>query len=439
MLDLNRRTFLAGALSAAAVSMAGCGSDSAGDTAAPKADASVPTSGTLDAWCWDPAFNVYAMKEAGKIYAAKHPDVKMNAIETPWDDIQTKITTLAQSQKGDQLPDIFLVQNNAFQKNVINYPDLFADLTDSGLAYDQFGESVVNYSTVDGKRYGVPFDNGCAITGLRTDLLGQAGLKIDDFTDITWDDYIAKGKQVKAKTGKPILSGQSGQPDIVMMMLQSAGASLFTDDDKVNIVDNEPLTKALEVYKQLLTSGVMTENNSWDQYVGSFVNSNVAGVMNGMWILGSVQTAKAQAGKWAITNLPKLDGVEGATNYSANGGSSWAVSAQGNTALAVDFLKETFAGSKELYETILPSSGALANWTPAAETEVYKKPVAFFNDEAIYSKIVEYSKSVPSNRTGVFYYEARDALGAAMTKVIKGTDIKTALAEAQKAVEFAMK
>lgn len=43
MLDLNRRTFLAGALSAAAVSMAGCGSDSAGDTAAPKADASVPT------------------------------------------------------------------------------------------------------------------------------------------------------------------------------------------------------------------------------------------------------------------------------------------------------------------------------------------------------------------------------------------------------------
>ncbi len=33
-----------------------------------------------------------------------------------------------------------------------------------------------------------------------------------------------------------------------------------------------------------------------------------------------------QSGKWAVTNMPKLDGVDGATNYSNNGGSSWAIS-----------------------------------------------------------------------------------------------------------------
>ena len=44
----------------------------------------------------------------------------------------------------------------------------------------------------------------------------------------------------------------------------------------------------------------------------------------GLW--GTIQTAEDQSGKWAITNIPKLTNVKGATNYSNNGGSSWAIS-----------------------------------------------------------------------------------------------------------------
>lgn len=438
MFELNRRHLLAGALSAAAVTMVGCGG-SDGDSEGPRAGDKVPTTGELSVWCWDPAFNVYAMKEAAKIYQKTSPEVKVDVKETPWDDIQTKVTTLAQSKKGDQLPVIFLVQNNAFQKNVINYPELFADLSDSGVAFDEFGESVVAYSKIDGKNYGVPFDNGTAINALRTDLLEKVGLKVSDFTDITWDDYLTMGKDVKAKTGKPLVSAQSGQSDMLMMMLQSAGASLFGDDEKANIANNETLKVVMKYYGELMKSGVLVELNSWDQYIGSFVNSNVAGTINGVWILGSVQTAKDQAGKWEITNVPKLVGVDGATNYTANGGSSWAVSAKGDTALAADLLKKTFAGSTELYDTILPKSGALANWSPAGKSEVYKKPQPFFNNQPIYSKVVEFAGKVPSNKTGAYYYEARDAVAAAMVKVLKGTKIDEALAEAQKNVEFAMK
>ena len=115
-----------------------------------------------------------------------------------------------------------------------------------------------------------------------------------------------------------------------------------------------------------MESGVFVEVNSWDEFIGTFVNSNVAGVMQGVWIMGSIQSAEDQAGKWAITNLPKLDEVDGATHYTANGGSSWAISANADQELAADFLAKTFAGSSELYDTILPSSGALANWLPAA-------------------------------------------------------------------------
>lgn len=394
---------------------------------------------TLTVWCWDPAFNIYAMNEAAKIYQKDHPDVTVNVVETPWDDVQTKLTTLAQSGATDQLPDIFLMQNNAFQKNVINYPDLFAELPASTIDFSEFPDGVVAYSTVDNTNYGLPFDNGTAITALRTDVLAEAGMTIDDFTDITWAEFIAKGKQVLAATNKPLLSGTAGSGDTIMMFLQSAGASLFDDKGNPTLNNNPALVEAISVYSELVKSGLLVEVNSWDEYVGTFVNGNVAGLVNGVWILGSLQKATDQSGKWAVTNVPKLEGVAGATNYTANGGSSWAVSSNANRELAVDFLNSTFAGSKDLYETILSSSRGVANWLPMAESPVYAEPQAFFGGQPVFQKVIEFSTKVPANNTGVYYYEGRDAMSAAVTKILNGVDPATALDEAQRTVEFAMK
>ena len=94
------------------------------------------------------------------------------------------------------LPDIFLMQDNSFQKYATFYPDVFTDLTDSGIDFSQFSEAKVAYSTLDGVNYGVPFDNGAVVNAVRTDLIEQAGYTVDDFTDITWSDYMEKAKVV---------------------------------------------------------------------------------------------------------------------------------------------------------------------------------------------------------------------------------------------------
>ena len=393
---------------------------------------------TLTVWAWDPAFNIYALEEAEKIYQQDNPDFDLEIVEVPWEDLQTRLTTLAQSQAFDELPDIFLMQNNAFQKNAINYPDLFGDVSGADIDFSEFPESVVEYSTLDGVNYGVPFDSGTAITALRTDVLEQAGYTLDDFTDITWDTFIEQGKDVLAKTGKPLLSGQAGSSDLIVMMLQSAGASLFDKEGNPTIVDNDALNAAIDVYTELVDAGVYLEVNSWDEYIGSFVNGNVAGTQQGVWIVGSIQTADDQSGLWGVTNVPALDGLEGATNYTANGGSSWAISSNANAELAADFLAATFAGSTELYDAILPASGAVANWIPAGDSAVYAEPIEFFGGEPIFAKVVEYGSEVPSNNTGAYYYEGRDAVSAAVTQIRNGTDRDTALAEAQANVEFAM-
>jgi len=415
-----------------ALVLSGCSSDGGDNGGGAGGD------NTLTVWTWDPAFNIYAMQEAEKVYQKDNPDFRLEIVETPWDDLQTKLTTLAQSQELDELPDILLMQNNAFQKNLINYPDVFTDITDSGIDFSQFPQAVTDYSTLDGSHYGVPFDAGTAIGAYRTDVLAEAGYTIDDFTDITWSEFQTKAEDVLAKTGKPLLSGQAGSSDMIMMMLQAAGASLFDAEGNPTIADNSVLEKAIEVYTKLVKSGVFVEVNSWDEYISTFVNGSVGGLINGVWIVGSIQTAEDQAGDWAVTNLPKLDGVPGATNYSANGGSSWVVTSNANVDLATDFLAKTFAGSTELYDTILPKAGAVANWIPAGDSDVYGQALDFFGGQAIFADVVAFGAEVPSNNTGVYYYEGRDAVSAAITKIIGGADLKSSLEEAQATVEFAM-
>lgn len=393
----------------------------------------------LTVWCWDPAFNLYAMEEAAKVYQKDHPDFVLNVVEVPWPDVQTKLITAGETGDYSTLPDIFLMQDNAMKKNISYYPDAFLDITDSGIDFSKFAQGKVGYSVVDGKNFAVPFDNGTTIYTFRKSILEEAGYTVEDLTDISWNRFIEIGKDVLEKTKIPMISTTAGGPDLVMEMLQSAGASLFKDDGSLNFVGNDALKEAIRVYKELMQSGVLIEVNNWDQYVGSFINGTVSGTMNGCWILASVQVAEDQSGDWVLTNFPSLNDIPGATNYSNNGGSSWVITPTSkNPELAIDFLKNTFAGSVEFYETILPSSGALATYLPAGDSPVYEEPQEFFGGQPIFKDIVTYAGKVPRNAPGTYYYEAVEALGVALTNVINGADIDAEIQNAQDTVAFQM-
>ena len=422
-------------------------SKTASTTSASKTSSSAATGNFTDnggheltVWCWDQSFNIYAMKEAEKIYQKKDPQFKLNIEEVRSDDVETKITTAASSGDLSTLPDIFLMQDNSFQKYTSNFNDVFLGLNDSGINFKDFGEAKQAYSTLNDVHYGVPFDNGAVIGAYRIDILEKAGLTADDFKDITWSKFIELGKQVKEKTNTPLLTVTAGTNDLIMMMLQSAGSSMFKEDGSLNIVDNEVLRKALGIYQELYKAGVLVEVTDWDQYIAAIQRGSTAAVINGCWIIGSITAAKDLSGKWAINNMPRFDDVEGATNYSNNGGSSWAITSKSeNQKLAIDFLNTTFAGSVELYETILPSSGALATYLPAGKSDVYSKPQEFFGGKPIYSLITEFAGKIPSNITGTYYYDARNAVSVGLSNVIqKGANIEDELKAAQETVEFNM-
>ena len=434
-------------IGAMVASMAACGSNGGssdnkaakGDTSATEESGASEGGNTLTVWTWDPAFNIPAIEEAANVYKADHPDFKLKVVETLSDDCETKLITAAESGDLSTLPDICLMQDNSYQKFVSIYPEAFVDLTDSGIDFSQFAAGKLSYSTVDGKNYGVPFDNGAVIGAYRTDYLEQAGYTIDDLTDIDWNRFIEIAKDVKAKTGKYMLSGQADSPDMVMEMLQSAGASLFDKDGKPAMTDNAALKECISIYQKLVKEGVYYEVNNWDDYVSSITNEQVAGVINGNWISATIMGMKDTSGKWAITNMPKLIETPNATNYSNNGGSSWYITSNcKNQDLAIDFLKSTFAGSVQFYENILPTTGAIGTYAPAGDSTAYQEPQEFWNNQPIFAKIVDFSLKTPTNNTSPYYYDGRNAIGTQIQNIMNGADVDQAIADAQAEVEFTM-
>ena len=185
-------------------------------------------------------------------------------------------------------------------------------------------------------------------------------------------------------------------------------------------------------------SGILAEYTDWDQYIASMNDGKAAGVINGCWIMSSVQAAADQSGKWAIVNMPKLDGIDGATNYANCGGASWAVSSNcKNTELAFDFLKSTFGSSVELYDDLLPNAGAISSYLPAAESDVYNQPSEFYGGQTVYKDIVEFAGKVPAFDCGAYYSDVRSAMTDAVTNIVQNNaDIDSEMQNAQDTVEF---
>lgn len=266
-------------------------------------------------------------------------------------DVEDAITLAGSSGDYSNLPDIVLFQDHWIRKYVTDYPDAFIDVDDAEVNWDDFGSEKLSFSTIDGKHYGFPVDNGTAIFAYRTDILEECGYTIDDMKGITWDKFIEIGEDVYAKTGKYLLSMDGDGNDLIYMMLQAEGESQFKDG-KPYITENAKLVEVCEKIVEMSQKNVCYLTNSWSDYTDqSILGDMVAGVMNGNWIIPTIEQVSENSGKWEITTLPTLGGGEG---YASNGGSSLYVTSNcSNPELAKKFLAYTFGGSSATYDKAL--------------------------------------------------------------------------------------
>ena len=440
-----------------AASMVACGSsaDTTTDTASTDADATTEEGtsdvavqsddeNTLTVYAWDENFNIPALQAAEKDFQEVNPDFHLEIItQSQSSDVENAVTLAAEAGDYSTLPDIVLFQDHYIQQYVTNYPDAWQSVDDADVDWDGLGAEKLSYSTVNGVHYGFPVDAGTAIFAYRTDLLEECGYTIDDVTGITWEEFDEIGKEVYAQTGKYLLCMDGDGNDLIYMMLQEEGSSQFKDGEPY-ITENETCVQVVETIVQLAQDNVLYLANDWSDYTDQAIQGDmVAGVFNGNWIIPTIEQVSDNAGKWEITTAPTLTGEEG---YASNGGSSLYITANcSKTDLAKEFLAYTFGGGSAAdgqsitYDEALTNGGVIGTCAAAAESDVYQQGVEYFNDQAIYADIVEYTQNVPTVEQSDYHYACRTYMATAVINVLQnGYTVEDALEEAEQNLRFEM-
>lgn len=389
---------------------------------------SVAMAGKVTVWCWDPNFNGATMKEAGDRFKAAHPDFELEIVDFAKADLEQKLQAQLASGTTDGLPDIVLIEDYGAQKYLQSFPGAFEPLNGK-IDYAGFAPYKVELATVNGQTYSLPFDSGVTGYFYRADLLKEAGFSDADLQNITWDKLIEVGKAVKEKTGKGLLPIDPNDAGWLRIMMQSAGSWYFNADGSPNIAGNAVLKASLETYQRILAAGITAPVSGWTEYTGSFTSGATASTFTGVWMVGTIKANPDQAGKWGIAPLPKLDGVEGATNASNLGGSSWYVlSSSDNKDETISFLDEIWGKDVDFYQKILVNQGALGSLLAARDGDAYKASDDFFGGQPVWQNFTTWLGQIPSVNYGVFTNEADAAVVAQIPAITGGGNIDEIIA-----------
>ena len=166
---------------------------------------------TIDVWVWDETFNVKAAKMAAQWYLADHPQADIRIETREREQILADVKNLLSAKLYDRLPEIIMIEDYDAQEMLARYPGEFVDLTDA-VDSSTFFEYKTRLCSHNGRLYGIPFDSGVTALFYRLDILQQAGYDQSDMQNLTWDRFTEIGRDVYAKTGKPMLTVDPHRP-----------------------------------------------------------------------------------------------------------------------------------------------------------------------------------------------------------------------------------
>lgn len=420
----------------------GCGSSSSDSTAENTAEESTEDAAeesadetsdveseepvTLTVWGWDQSFNGISFEEADKL----DDSVTVNFVEMAKADCLEKIHTVLASGVTDDLPDIVIISDAAAQGYLMSYPGAFLAMDDY-LNYDDFASYKKGYVSYDGVGYGVPFDTGVAGLFYRSDYIEEAGYTDEDMQNLTWDEYEELGKKL-AENGHMLQTFNPNDVSNFQILLQSTGSWYTDDEGKANFTNNDTLKECYRLFKEFNEGDFVKVVSDWSEFQSAINGGDVACVIRGSWITSTIKAGEDQSGLWKLAPIPTLDTVEGATNRSNQGGSSFYVLANSeNAEAAAKFLANTFGGSTELYDTLAKSANIMGTYLPASDVEAYSTADEYFSGQQINQTLASWISEIPSVNPGAYTSEAQSALLAVTPNILNGSDLETELSTAE--------
>ncbi|MDL9979442.1 sugar ABC transporter substrate-binding protein [Microbacterium sp. ASV49] len=427
-----RGIVLAAMTAAAAVALSGCafggGTPSSGQTLKAGGDAT----GAITVWSWDVAAT--ALKRLATQYEKAHKGTTIKVVDIGYDNAYDKISVGLQAGTG--LPDLITLETDHNQGYITQFPKGFTDLNpvmgSMKSEFDPFKWAAGNDTS--GHLRVAPWDSGTVALYYRTDYATQAGVDISSAK--TWDDLIALGQTIKAKTGHTLLSSDLSAGGPFTMMLQQNGEGIFNDAGEITVNSPEAV-KVLTLIQGMNKDGLIKNVKGWDAEVSSAKAGDSATTPNAVWWIGTLTSEAAESsGKYAVVPLPLVDSSSAPTSNS--GGSGLAVPTQAkNPQLAAAFLAYVLADAQN-QASMMKNEGLFPAYLPALKTPYFEQPQEYFGGQKAYQAFAELTPKIKPISFTSDYSKASDIVAnAVQAAVLNGQDPKAALDSAAQQIATA--
>lgn len=412
---IHRRAILAGATTAALLSLAG-------------GNALAQQTLTVAAF---PAVDEIA-KSAIPLWKKKHPDVEIKVISRAFADHHTAMTTALSTSSN--LPDVMVVE--------YGYVGRFAEgggLEDLGAApYNikaqqarfvpyAYRQATTNAGTV----VAVPSDIGPGTLLYRTDLLKKANVSEADMTQ-SWDAFVASGVKIKAATGAYLVAHARDIKDIVIRSDIKSGEGLYIDNKGKVLVDSPRFVRAFTLAKAVREQKLDGKINAWsNEWSEGFKRGTIATQLSGAWLAGHLNNwlAPDTKGLWRAAQLPeKAYGSWGGSFYTIPKGAK-------NKALAFEFI-QMMTLSPEVQLSAFKSQDAFPALVDVHNDAFFDQPIDFLGGQKARLLWRDASRKITAVDVNKLDPIAEEIINTEMDKVLdQGKDIPTALADAKALLE----
>ncbi|MCB7137149.1 ABC transporter substrate-binding protein [Cellulosimicrobium marinum] len=309
-------------------------------------------------------------------YSEEHPNVTVKQTKAAKaEDARTNLTTKL-AAGGEGLADIEAIEVD-WLPELMQYPDLFTDLSDDSLDGRWVDWKVQQATTEDGMVFGYGTDIGPSAICYRQDLFEAAGLPTDPAEvaellggeDATWDDYFAAGATfVEASDAAWYDSAMSISQ---AMVNQIDNAYEESDGTPKDLASNQPI---IDMYNTVLEQSTTNElsagleqwSGDWD---AAFQNDGFATMVCPAWMTGPVEERAGGVTGWNVADVFPGGGL----NW---GGSFLTVPASGPHAEAAKELAAWLTDPAQ-QTTAFENAGTFPSQVDAQESEAVQ---AFTND-----------------------------------------------------------
>jgi lactose/L-arabinose transport system substrate-binding protein len=413
--------------------LAGCATGgSPGSAETVEVDTTAALEGEITVWTWDVAAT--ALDRLATQFEEENPGTAVEVVDVGYDNAYDKLSVGLQAGSG--LPDVVTIEVDRAPGYLAEFPDAFVDLTpvigDAEADFDPF--KWATGTAPDGALAVAPWDSGTVGMFYRRDYLDAAG--VDPGTIGTWADLVEAGEQVKAATGRTLMSIDVASGATFRTMLHQQGQGYFDADGKVTVTSPEAV-EALTLLKDINDRGLLQNVRGWDGRVSATKDGSSAFHPEAVWWTGTLTGEMPElSGKFGVVELPAF--AEGGARTANNGGSGLAVPAQAaNPELAAAFI-EFALGDIESQVSMMENEGLFPSYLPALEDEYFHQELEYFGGQPVLELFAEQTAQIPTITYATDDALANDAVAnAVVAAVLNGEDPATALQAAAEQIATA--